>query len=163
MARANFVKKARKDYPEHGVKKGESYWWWKFNFSRIKYISKEKPSRSQLTQSSFFSTLWAIEDGMGERFAGHVCSDDIQNELDNLISEIEELRDEVQGNKDNMPYQLQESDTGQMLQERVEGLENWINELNGIDTSMEENLSEEELGNKIEEITEEILSTSSGL
>lgn len=26
MARANFVKAARKDYPEHGIKKGESYY-----------------------------------------------------------------------------------------------------------------------------------------
>jgi hypothetical protein len=163
MAKANFVKKARKDYPEHGVKKGESYWWWKFNFSRIKYISKEKPNRSQLTQSSFFSTLWAIEDGIEKRFAGHICSDDIQNELENLISEIEELKDEVQGNLDNMPYQLQESNTGQLLQERIDELENWVSDLNGIDTSIEEGLSEEELENKIEEIIEEITSTSSGL
>jgi len=50
MARANFVKKARKD--NSVVKKGESYYWWKFAYGSKQY-SKEAPSRSQLTQSGF--------------------------------------------------------------------------------------------------------------
>lgn len=30
MARLHFVKSARKDNPSAEVKKGESYYWWKF-------------------------------------------------------------------------------------------------------------------------------------
>ncbi len=44
MARAHFVKAAAKDHPEHGIKKGESYWWWAF---RSAYGSRKVYSKTQ--------------------------------------------------------------------------------------------------------------------
>lgn len=61
MARATFVKKARKDIPGTDIKAGESYYWWKFRFGG-KHYSKTPPRRSQLTQSDFLGQLYAIED-----------------------------------------------------------------------------------------------------
>ena len=58
MPRVYFVKKARKDYPV-GIKKGDSYYWWKFRYGGI-HRSKTRPRPSQLTQSEFLSTIYAI-------------------------------------------------------------------------------------------------------
>jgi len=65
MARANFVKAAAKDYPEQGIKKGDSYYWWKFRHGGKRY-SKTMPKQSQLTQSEFLSGVWSVEETLAE-------------------------------------------------------------------------------------------------
>jgi hypothetical protein len=161
MTRAHFVKKAQKDYPESGIKKGDSYWHWAFAFGP-KYKSKTQPTRSQLTRSTFLSTVYAIEDGISDRFKECATSDDIESGIDELISEIEELKDETQGSLENMPQQLQDADSGQLLQERIDGLESWVSDLQGIDHDIDEELSDEQKQERIQEIIEEIQNTSSG-
>lgn len=61
MARAHFVKKARKDNP--AVKAGESYYWWKFRRGPKRY-SKERPRPSQLTQSEFYGQVYGLQEDM---------------------------------------------------------------------------------------------------
>lgn len=51
IADYKFVKKAAKDHPDINVKKGESYYWWKFGRFGATYKSKRKPSLKQLTQT----------------------------------------------------------------------------------------------------------------
>lgn len=112
------------------VKKGDTYYWWQFKNSP-KQISATKPKRQQLTQSSFYITVWDLEDNLEALSASSV--DDLQSERDNITEEIETLKDETQGSLDNMPEGLQQGDTGQMLQERVDALENWKDELDSVD------------------------------
>lgn len=52
---------------------------------------------------------------------------------DEIVSVLEGLRDQCQESLDNMPEALQEGDTGQMLQDRIDNLESVIDELNEID------------------------------
>jgi hypothetical protein len=162
MANAVYVKKARKDYPEAEIKKGEGYWKWSFRFGGV-HKSKTKPSRSQLTQSSFLSTLYDIEDTIDDRFAGLGEQEEIESALDDLIGDIESLRDEAEGSLDNMPEQLHDGDTGQMLQDRIEGLESWISDLSSVDAIVDDELTKEEKADRIQEIIDEITATSSGL
>lgn len=123
MPRVHHVKKARKDNP--AVKKGESYYWWKFRFGGKRY-SKERPPRWKLTQSAFLSTLWQLEDSIPNEVT--------REDIDNLTSELEGLRDECEYSLDNMPEQLRDtSESGYLLQERIDNLENWIAELESID------------------------------
>lgn len=153
MPRVHHVKKARKDHPQYGIKKGESYYWWKFRFGG-KQVSKTHPKRSQLTQSSFLSQLWDIEDGISERFVGLDSSEDIELAKEELLENIEELKDECQESLNNMPYHLQDtSDAGTTLQERIDGLDGWVDELNSIDMNNED----------LESLIEEITNTSSNL
>lgn len=56
--------------------------------------------------------------------------------VSNIISDLEEIRDEVQERLDNMPYQLQEADTGMILQERIDALDSAISELESIDVEV---------------------------
>ncbi len=159
MARLNFVKKARKDYPESNIKKGDSYWWWKHNFGR-KQKSRTKPSRSQLTQSNFYSQLYDIQDTA----EGTFTIEGIEGELENMVGDLQNLLDECQESLDAMPEQLQDTSVaGETLTERIENMETYINELEAIDTEFEDDLSDEEREARLEEIVEEISSVDPGL
>lgn len=83
------------------------------------------PSRSDLTQSSFLKSLYGIQDDA-------VPDCDLESHRDDLISQLEGLRDETQGSLDNMPEGLQQGDTGQLLQQRIENLEQGIDSLQNI-------------------------------
>lgn len=63
---------------------------------------------------------------------------------DDIISDLEELRDTQQDSLDNMPDQLQEAYVGEMLQERIEYLDYAINNLEEFDyESIEEEAHDE--------------------
>lgn len=162
MAKAELVKAAQKDYPEAGIKKGESYWKWSF-LRGGKFKSKTKPTRSQLTRSDFLGQLYALEDGLDDRFSGMDDADELAGAVDELVGEIESLRDETQEKLDNMPDPLKDGDTGQLLQERIDGLESWISDLQAVDTSIESDQTDEEKADRIEDIICEITGASAGL
>lgn len=159
MAHAHLVKAARKDYPDVGIKKGESYWWWKFNFSRTVHRSKTQPKRSQLTQSAFLSHIYDIE----ERIQGMGTDTDIEGEIEDIKSDLENLRDEQEEKRSNMPEQLQETGSGEILQNRYDSLDEMIGELDGIDADVDEEAVGQEAtdeflrekGKAIEELTDE--------
>lgn len=149
MPKVHFVKKAQKDYPEFGIERGSSYWWWKFPY-RPKMKSLTYPKPAQLTTSSFLQTLYAIEEAVAT--TDFVDWEDVQN----IIDQIEDLRQECEDSLDNMPDHLRDtSESGEMLQERIDSLEGWANELLSIESEWED-LSDDE---KIERVS----STSSGL
>lgn len=119
MPKVHHVKKARKD--NSVVKRGESYYWWKFNFG-AKYYSKTFPKLQQLTQSDFWIQVFDIQDSLQ--------AVQVSDDIDEIISTIEELREEQEEKLSNMPEQLQESSTsGELLQSRGYSLEEFISEL----------------------------------
>lgn len=172
MPRVKHIKKARKDYPNFGIQKGDSYYMWSFNFGPT-HKSKTYPKRSQLTQSDFLSQLYDLEDGIDARFSDFLgdtktpvsdLASSIQEEIGSLVSDIQGLLDETQEKFDNMPEQLQESsDSGQTLQERIDGLESWIFDLEAIALDSDEDPSDDDKEGRIEKIIEEIIQTSSEL
>ena len=128
MAHAVHVKKAQKDYPEHGIKKGESYYWWKFKRGG-KYYSKTAPRRSQLTQSAFYAAIFDIEDEIADAPA----DDGLAGIADDIASRLRELGDECQSNLDNMPEGLQQGSSGELLQERVSAMEQAADEIESLE------------------------------
>ena len=133
MARAHFVKSARKDNPV--AKKGESYWWWKHMVGGRggpKQYSKDRPKPSQLTQSEFLSRFYDIEEQIGEAKDADT--------LESLANDITELGDEQNEKLDNMPEGLKEGDTGQMLQERYDGCTEWASEVERIAGELREKI-----------------------
>lgn len=131
---AHFVKKARKDYPNFGIQKGDSYWWWEFAFGPS-YKSKTQPKPSQLTRSEFLSTYLSIGEDLNSALQAASCNEDIQAAIDDAKSSIDDLKDETEGKLGNMPEQLQEADSGQLMQERIDQLDQWSSDLDGIDLS----------------------------
>ena len=138
MTTAHHVKAARHAIPGTGIKKGDSYYWWKF-YRCGKQYSTTPPTRSQLTRSPFYSALYEIEDTM------QAADEDYESARDTAVEELENLKDETQEKYDNMPPSLQEGDTGQLLQERVEGLDNIISELQALSLDGDSDEVREEL------------------
>lgn len=58
--------------------------------------------------------------------------EEIQIQIDELIGDIENIRDAEQGAFDAMPESFQEGDRGQTIQEAIDGLENALSELEGM-------------------------------
>jgi hypothetical protein len=221
MPRSHFVKKAQHDIYERGklvkkthskgkhagaeyedydrslkggkddkvlVKKGEPYYWWQFNF-RPKTISKVAPRRSQLTGSPFLSSLYDLEDEISE--AGTTDPEELEGMVSGWVAQITDMKDECEEHLQNMPEQLQESDSGQTLQDRIDGLEQWISDLEAVDLDvdtdaihadakveaeaeeraapdsaggrLEEDIYADKLQERIDEIINELQETSSNL
>ncbi len=180
MARATFVKSAQKDIYTYGknvkytsekgkrkgqeltkldrtipkddkdpifIAKGESYYWWQFQNSP-KLFSKEAPRASQLTQSNYLSQLYTIQEQMDD--FNPETPEDLSEFAENIKSDLESLKDETEGSLENMPESLQSSPTGELLQERVDALDNAISEFDGLDLDYEEP-DEDELKEEIAE------------
>jgi hypothetical protein len=119
MARVHH-RKARKDYPAHGIKRGDMYY-----FAQIKtgprssrtIRSLTRPTRSQLTSSDFMSQSYDLDDAVS-------AADDVET-LRSLADDIRQLGEDQQEKLDNMPEGLQQGDTGQLIQERIDGCEEW--------------------------------------
>lgn len=167
MTKVHAVKHAQKDYPQYEIKKGEPYYWWQFAFGP-KRFSKTQPTRSQLTQSSFLKSLYDLQDRIGKLSAE--TTEELDAFLEEIRGDIEGMKDEVEGSLENMPEHLRESSSsGQLLQERMEGLESWISDLDQITIDYEEDttLSDEEnkdaLQEYIDTTIEEIQNADPGL
>ena len=134
MAKAHFVKAARKDHPAGGVKKGESYYWWAFmqgGRGGPRHYSKTAPRRSQLTQSAFCSQQYDLEDRISD--LDKVDGEDLGAERDSIAEDIRALGKEQQEKLDNMPESLQQGPTGEQLQSRVDGCAEWASDLEAVD------------------------------
>lgn len=68
--------------------------------------------------------------------------------VDEIISSLEEIRDYTQESLDNMPEQLQQGDTGCMLQDRVDCIESTISDLEQISyEDLKDELKDEAVSN----------------
>ena len=117
------------------IHKGESYWTWAFMNGPQMY-SKTAPRQSQLTRSEFMSTYYSIMEEVEDWNPEFQDGEDVLEEfIDTITEELEELRDETQDRLDNMPESLQDSDTGQLLQERIDECDSLIDDFGAIDTT----------------------------
>lgn len=134
MPRIHTVK-ARKDYPAEGIAKGDTYFKWSTRFTVGKsymkrtHRSKTRPRASQLTGSEYLSQAHQLN----ERIEDFDDIPSMEEFIDELKGDAENLRDETQEKLDAMPEQFQEGATGELLNERVEALDAFIDELDSLD------------------------------
>lgn len=144
MARVH-ERKARKDYPAQGIKKGDTYYTWKTRVTVGKsYMGQVHRSLTRpLTTSSS-----AYEQALAEIDKAFDSVEDAEG-LREIAGQIRDLGEEEQGKFDNMPEGLQQGDTGQMLEERASNCSQWADD---VDTAADEletklnDLQEEEDG-----------------
>ena len=142
------VLKSRRDYVcskcRRTIPKGSSYYRGELNFMpSIIRCSSCGLKWYEVTTSDYIRDVGAIVEDWQESFA---VQDGVWEEI---ASNLEEIMDGCSERLENMPEQLQEeSEAGQRLQERVDGLESATDELR--DCSMEEFLQA-----GYEELTEE--------
>lgn len=84
-----------------------------------------------LTQSEYQIRIYDLSEF---KFEGS-DQDALEGEKDDIVGQLEELRDEQQEKLDNMPEGLKEGNSGQLLQERIDNLEGYIAEFEAVDIS----------------------------
>jgi len=114
-----------------------------------------KPTRSQMTGSDFLSTMYAIEDDEIAALSVEGM-DGAQEIVEGIIGQLEELRDETEERRENMPESLQDAPTGELLQSRYDSVDEMIGELEDIETEIDDELSEDEKEDRKEEILQAI-------
>lgn len=106
--------KAAKDYPEIGIKKGETYYKWSFRYGGT-HKSKTYPRASQLTQSKYsavYAALENLQDTCGDQTA---TIQDIVDACSAAAGEIREVAeeyneaDEAMGGHQGVNYERAES------------------------------------------------------
>ena len=139
-----YKQKARKEYVCNKcgstINKGDEYYKVEAMYQRTKIRCIHcKPERSELTGSEYYSWLWDLQDHVAERY-------DLRSEegRDELYSELENMRDELQDKLDNMPEQLQYASSGETLQERIDSIEDALNELDNAEFPDEDDYRVEE-------------------
>jgi hypothetical protein len=113
---------ARKDYPNSGIKRGDTYYYWKrkLAYGGVVGRSLTYPKPSQLN-SGFAGLIGEIEQSLD-------AAEDVDG-LRTVAEEIRELGQEQQEKFDNMPEGLQQGDTGQLLEERASQCEEWADSI----------------------------------
>jgi hypothetical protein len=136
------TQKARKDYPQYGIAKGDVYYWWKFRYSG-RCVSKTYPKQSQLTQSEYLQRVYELQDNASSQLSDASSLDDLQNVVESIASDIRELAQEQEDKLSNMPDQLQSSSSGELLQERCDSCNDVADNLESMDFSKEDDEEED--------------------
>lgn len=133
MARV-LTRVAHKDYPEAGIKKGETYYKVSLKTgprSSRTLKSKTPFKRHQLTSSEYLQRVYLLAD---ETIPAISCPDDLQS----LKDELEEIKNELDEKLENMPEGLKQGPTGQTLEERMSECDDFISTLDQIDFEEED-------------------------
>ncbi len=162
MPRVNVVKRAQKDYPAHGIKKGQTYYWWEFRYGG-KRMSATRPRPSQLTQSEFLSA-WR---GFSEQIDDLPLDDGLYDALQEIASEIRQLGEEQTDKRDNMPEGLQQGSTGEMLEQRANNAEEWASAIEALEDPGDleddtDDAAKEEYQEKLEALRDEARDSDPG-
>ena len=123
------------------IVKGQEYYQWAIKAQRGGTVYRQHTShgpvrQSQLTHSKMSGAYAAIE-AAEDSIAAAGSVDELEEALNDCISEIESVRDEYQESLDNMPEGLQQGDTGQQIQEKIDELESFIGELESARDTLE--------------------------
>jgi hypothetical protein len=127
--------KAAKDYPEHGIKKGDTYYKWAFRYGG-EHKSKTRPRPSQLTQSKM-SAAYAAQEAMEDAIGEAACPQDIVDALSECAGSVREVADEYRSSLDDMGEALASGPTGQEMEEKADALEAYADELESAGSDIE--------------------------
>lgn len=116
------TKKANKDYPQFGIKKGDTYFQWSF-FRQRPIKSKTYPTRGQLTQNEILQGVYGAYDGSAPKTA-----EDVEATAD----AVREAGSAAQDKYDNLPENFQQGENGQRFEEQANNCESAADELSTI-------------------------------
>jgi hypothetical protein len=148
MPKVHHVKAARKPIESSGIKKGDSYYWWKLRMGRssVTRVSKTPPRPSELTMSSYKSSMYAAEESLQDavaRFRQDGGIEDLIAAVEDAQNTVDEQRDECENSLESMPDSLQQGSTGELLQSRIDACESISNDLEQLKSDLEEKNGEE--------------------
>lgn len=132
MAKVQHIKSARKEHKcnrcGHVIEKGESYYKGEINFGpTIVRCTKCGLEGWEVTTSDYQLRVGEILYRWREGYSAD------EEGLEAIKSELEDLKSELEDRLDNMPEGLQEGEAGCLLQERIEALDDALDNIDSID------------------------------
>lgn len=132
MGKVKKINSSRKEFKcnkcNEVIPKGSTYYRGEINFGpTIIRCSTCGLKGYEVTTSDYVRTAGELVEDWRENYSID------ESGLQDLISAVEELKDDLSDRLDNMPYQLQEADTGMLLQDRIDGLDSAQSDLESID------------------------------
>jgi hypothetical protein len=166
MPKVHFVPKARKNYRADGIRKGDPYFWWKFNYGP-KIRSKTRPKPSQLTRSEFLSTMADHEENAKSALGSIEEFEDFEaasQGIRDIAEEVKEFGQEQEEKANNMEEHfpngcpimelLRERATAcERIAEELESAADKIADLNDEDGDLTVDEAIEEATAKLDEVT----------
>lgn len=131
MATITRVQKSRKEYVcgrcRTKIEKGQSYLRGDLNFSKpVIRCCKCGLEPWEVTTSEYQLNVGEIV------YRWHENYEVSEEGRDNIVSGLTDIKDELQDRLDNMPESLQQGDTGQLLQDRIDAIDSAISDLENI-------------------------------
>jgi hypothetical protein len=145
------VHKARKADKAYGIKKGDTYYWWKFRRGG-KVKSKTYPKRSQLTRSSNLAALYDAVDAFQDSLGSATCVQDVADACRTASEAVQEVSEGYQESIDNiLEYFTGGNPTSEEFEEKRDHLEGVASELENLASRLENEEPEKEEGLSDEE------------
>ena len=126
----HFVKKARKDYPEFNIFKGDEYC-----YCRPKRGGKRRfktEDEAKLWIKSYAEGFMGEQASNVKEWRSRIEEISCEEEKDDLIQEIQDFLDEKESRLDNIPDQLKES---HILNDHITELQELLQEIEDIEIS----------------------------
>lgn len=139
MSKLNFVKRANKDNPV--AKKGEPYYWWRHYRGPIQY-SKERPRQSRLESNEDLAEVYSILEEIEDCKLEELNDEAANAERDAWVDRLRDVASNVEDKLSNIPEHLHDGDTGQLLQDRIEAINNVADEIETCDVESYDSLQE---------------------
>lgn len=123
------------------IKPGDKYYEWKHNHAPVSRQHQEHgaPKQSELCTGKMSGVYAAIEGAEADIAAARKTDDPsgLADILTSCAESVNEVKDEYEQSKSNMPDSLQEGPTGELIQEKVDGLEQFADALESAASSDE--------------------------
>lgn len=126
-----YTKKAAKDYPEHGIKRGDVYYEWCF-YRQKPNKSKTYPRESELVSDEDFASALAVFEQFDPN--AEVTYDNLQE----MISTLTEARDNMESRYDDLNDGLRAGSVGTTLEERKDQISSTIDTLENIISDLDD-------------------------
>lgn len=157
---------ARKDYPNEGIKKGDTYYSWSF-YRQKPRRSKTYPRPSQLCNnklSGAYAAQEALEDAIGDA----KCPEDITSAIEQAVSDLQSVVDEFQESIDNLEQAFQNgcpaldehNDQKDGIEAYISDLESASSDISNLD--VDEYIDDEKAYEKKPESFDDLNSTDQG-
>jgi len=122
---------------------GESYKWFRFRWgSKVVFCGVHSPRLSEMTTSDKLARLYGARESVEDAISDADSIETLSSALEEAISTAEEVGSEYESSLENMPDGLQQSATGEAIQEKIDACSAWATELESCKAELE---SEEEI------------------
>lgn len=142
--------RARKDNPKAcpQARAGQTYFWWRTRMkgakSGVTRCSLTRPRPSQLTMSDYWSRVFELQEEIQDTAVE--TAEDLEGLRDGWAAQAREIAQDQEDKRDNMPQGLQDSDTGQMLQDRADACYSWADDMEAVELPDREDFPEGDEG-----------------